>query len=85
MVSIFFGVLGAVVGCVVAPVLAGSVVVDWAWPEPPPSLHATANSATAVSVTTSRRPHRRSGLSSQRTIRERLGDTANLVGVAGNP
>jgi hypothetical protein len=63
-----------VAGCVVAPVLGGAVVVDCARPESPPSLHATASNATAVSMITRRRPHRRSGLWSQRTIRVRWGD-----------
>src|SRR5438128_552302 len=84
MVSIFLGVAvvdGAVVGRVVAP-FAGTVVVVAAL-EPPPSLHATAISASAVTVTTSRRPHLRSGLSSQRAIRGRFGDNANLMGWPG--
>ena len=54
MVSIF---LGVVVGAAVAAVLpgmvvTGAVVAVCALPEPPPSLHATARSATPVTTTT---------------------------------
>src|ERR1700750_2469024 len=87
MVSIF---LGVVVGAVVAPVLdgtvvPGTVVAVCALPEPPPSLHANASSATPVRTTTRRRAHDRSEASSQRRNGGRFGDNANLVGGGREP
>jgi hypothetical protein len=86
MVSIFFGAVVGVVVAPVAPVVPGAVVAVCAWSEPPPSLQATASSASAVATTTNLRAHDRSGLSSQLRIRGRFEDNTNLVeGRPGNP
>src|SRR5689334_13159888 len=85
MVSIFFGVAvvaGTVVAGAVAAVLpSGDNVVVAAWLESsPPPPHATTNSAMAVSRTTIRRAHERSGPFRNRRRARRRDKPATLRG-----